>query len=81
MGRTGFATLILAVTGLAVAGPAQAADPPTPGGCKAFGQNVSGLATNPDVDFGANASGAATFYPGPSFPALVVRPEQERLCP
>lgn len=81
MRRIAVVALSFTFAGLAVVGPAQAANSPTPGGCKAFGQNVSGLARNPDVDFGAAASGAATAYRGPSFPQLVVGPEQGELCP
>lgn len=81
MRRIAVAALSPTFAGLAVAGPAQTANPPTPGGCKAFGRNVSGLARNPEVDFGAASSGAATAYQGPSFPQLVVRPEQGKLCP
>jgi hypothetical protein len=73
--------LSFTLAGLVMAGPAQAANPPTPGGCKAFGRHVSGLARNPAIDFGTAASGAATAYRGPSFPELVVRPEQDKFCP
>ena len=56
------------------------ADPPTPGGCQAFGQNVAGLATTLGGGFGQTASGVASSGPG-AFPTMVVRPEQSELCP
>ena len=52
---------------------------PTQGGCKAFGQNVAGLATALGPVFGATASTVATSGPG-AFPRLVVHPEQAALC-
>ena len=51
----------------------------TTGGCKAFGNNVAGLAQDLGADFGTTASGAARAFPG-AFPALVVMPEQETFC-
>jgi hypothetical protein len=56
------------------------ADPPAPGGCRAFGQNVAGLATTLGGAFGQIASGVASSGPG-AFPTMVVRPEQSALCP
>jgi hypothetical protein len=75
------AVLTFACVTLTLASPSQAANPPTPGGFKAFGQHVSGLAHHPEVDFGKEASGAARFHQGTSLPNLVVEPEQEALCP
>lgn len=74
------AVLSLALAGATLSAPAQAADPPTPGGCKAFGQNVSVLARDLEVDFGAAASGVATSGPR-VFPENVVAREQQDLCP
>ena len=65
---------------LALAPGVASAAPPTPGGCQAFGQNVSDLARSPLVDFGATASGVASLRPR-AFPDLVVHPEQAALCP
>ena len=57
------------------------AQPPTqpPGGCKAFGQNVAGLAQGLGASFGAAASGAARSEPG-GIVTFVVAPEQSGLC-
>jgi hypothetical protein len=69
-----------AVLGLLVAmlsGPIPAS---ARGGCRAFGQNVAGLAQLLGPDFGATASGVASSDPG-AFPELVVHPEQQQLCP
>lgn len=74
------AVLALAFVAVAVTGPAQAADPPSPGGCKAFGQNVAFLGKNLGPVFGETASGVAKSGPG-AFPKNVVKPEQEALCP
>ncbi|TFV58132.1 hypothetical protein E4P41_13450 [Geodermatophilus sp. DF01-2] len=74
------AVITSAAVGLLVLVPTSVASAaPTPGGCRDFGANVSGLARDPAVDFGGNASGAARAFPG-AFPQLVVRPEQERFC-
>jgi hypothetical protein len=75
-------TIMLASVTLGVAAaPPAAAQPPTtpPGGCKAFGQNVAGLARNPMIDFGQSASGAARATPG-GIVTLVIAPEQQELC-
>ena len=74
------ATIVLAFAATAVAGPAHAADPPTPGGCKEFGQNVAFLGTNLGRDFGKAASEAATSGPR-VFRDNVVKREQRELCP
>jgi hypothetical protein len=74
--------LTVTITGSALALAAQAAaQPPTqpPGGCKAFGQNVAGLAQGLGRDFGAAASGAARLEPG-GIVTFVVAPEQADLC-
>ena len=73
------ATIVLAFAATAVAGPAHAADPPTPGGCKAFGQNVASLGRDMGPLFGETASGVAKSGPG-AFPKNVVKPEQEKFC-
>lgn len=78
MRRTATA-LTLAVAALAVAGPAHA-EPLSPGGCKAFGQNVATLGKTLGPVFGDTASGVAKSGPG-AFPENVVKPEQEALCP
>lgn len=67
------------LTTLIAAAPASA-EPPTAGGCAAFGQHVAGLATDLGAAFGATASSVATIGPR-AFPTLVVHPEQERFCP
>ena len=58
------------------------AQPPTqpPGGCRAFGANVAGLAQGLGGAFGAAASGAARIQPG-GIVTFVVAPEQATLCP
>ena len=74
---------IVAITGaaLALSAPASAQSPTQPpGGCKAFGQNVAGLATALGGAFGAAASGAASSQPG-GIVTFVVAPEQAALCP
>ena len=73
------AALVLALASMAVAGPAQAADPPSRGGCKAFGQNVASLGRDLGPLFGETASGVAKSGPG-AFPKNVVKPEQEKFC-
>lgn len=78
--RCAAAVLALALAGTTLAAPAQAAEPPTPGGCKAFGQNVSDLARNPLVDFGYAASTTAKTAPG-YFQETIVEREQQELCP
>ena len=73
---------LAAVTGWALAGTASAsAQAPTqpPGGCKAFGQHVAGLAQDLGGGFGAAASGAARSEPG-GIVTLVVAPEQADFC-
>ena len=64
---------------LAVAPMATASAAPTSGGCRAFGQNVAGLATTLGPAFGATASGVASSGPR-AFPTFVVFPEQKGLC-
>ena len=59
--------------------PTAALAAPGTGGCQAFGQNVSSLATGLGPLFGATASGVASSAPG-AFPALVVKPEQAKFC-
>lgn len=78
MRRTTAAALTLALAGVAVAGPAHAA-PPSPGGCKDFGQNVAFLGTNLGPVFGQTASGVAISGPG-EFRDNVVKDEQSELC-
>ena len=65
---------------LAWAAPAQGQPPSQPpGGCKAFGQNVAGLAQGLGSAFGAAASGAASSQPG-GIVTFVVAPEQSAFC-
>ena len=71
----GLGGLLLALT----AASSASADPPTPGGCQAFGQNVAGLATTLGATFGATASGVASSGPA-VFPNAVVHPEQAAFC-
>lgn len=66
------------LTTLIAAAPASA-EPPTPGGCAAFGENVAMLATTLGPAFGATASGVASSGKQ-AFPTFVVHPEQERFC-
>lgn len=73
------ATVLAALlVALVVVLPANAAEA-SPGGCKAFGQNVAGLATGLGAEFGATASFVASSEPQ-AFPNLVVKPEQAQLC-
>lgn len=78
--RAKLLTATVFVGALAWTGPA-AAQPPTqpPGGCRAFGQNVAGLAQGLGGAFGAAASGAARSEPG-GIVTFVVAPEQSALC-
>lgn len=78
MRRTTAAALTLALAGASVAGPAHAA-PPSPGGCKDFGQNVAFLGTNLGPVFGQTASSVATSGPR-EFRDNVVKAEQADLC-
>jgi hypothetical protein len=74
LGTVGAAGLLALVPG----GVAHAA--PSSGGCQDFGRSVSFLARTLGAGFGANASFAATRFPG-AFPELVVVPEQDAACP
>ena len=71
--------VVAGTAGLLALAPGVASAAPGPGGCKAFGQNVSTLASTLGADFGATASGVASSGPK-AFPTSVVRPEQERFC-
>ena len=79
--RTKLVTAAVFAGALACTAPA-AAQPPTqpPGGCRAFGQNVAGLAQGLGSGFGAASSGAARIQPG-GIVTFVVAPEQASLCP
>lgn len=74
------AVAVLALAGATLTVPAQAAEPPTPGGCKAFGENVAFLGQNLGRTFGETASGVAKSGPG-EFRDNVVKHEQQALCP
>lgn len=75
-----YITIVLAVLLGALVGimPATAAEA-APGGCKAFGENVAGLAIGLGAEFGATASSVASSGPQ-AFPNAVVKPEQAALC-
>ncbi|WP_336032744.1 hypothetical protein [Geodermatophilus sp. FMUSA9-8] len=75
--RTVRVLVVAGTAGLLALAPGVAAA--APGGCKAFGQNVAGLAQTLGPAFGATASTVATSGPG-AFPTLVVHPEQQALC-
>lgn len=70
-----------AATVLLVAPATAASADPGSGGCQAFGQHVSFLATTmfPEGQFGENARMVATSGPG-AFPAVIVNPEQDAAC-
>lgn len=74
------AVLTIAFAVVDVAGPAQAAGPPTPGGCEKFGQNVAVLGTTLGAKFGEAASGMAKSGPG-EFRDNIVKREQADFCP
>jgi hypothetical protein len=80
MRTTRIPTIVVATAFLVLAPTATASAQPTPGGCQAFGGNVSDLATLLGPVFGATASGVAGSAPG-AFPTVVVVPEQDALCP
>ncbi|SHF78569.1 hypothetical protein [Geodermatophilus nigrescens] len=75
--RTVRVLVVAGTAGLLALAPGVAAA--APGGCQAFGANVSTLAQALGSQFGATASGVASSAPG-AFPTLVVRPEQARFC-
>ena len=77
--RAGRVRVVAGTAGLLALAPGVASAAPGPGGCKAFGQNVSTLASTLGADFGATASGVASSGPK-AFPTSVVRPEQLERC-
>ena len=78
--RTKLLTAAAFAGALACAAPAAGQPPaPPPGGCEAFGQNVSGLAQGLGGAFGVAASGAARSEPG-GIVTFVVTPEQTAHC-
>lgn len=78
--RTGRIVLTVGAGGLMALAPVMAASAASESrGCQDFGQNVAGLAQNLGPEFGAIASGVASWNPG-AFPTVVVHPEQEALC-
>ena len=70
-----------AATVLLVAPATAAAADHGTGGCRAFGQGVSYLATTeyPKGEFGGNARTVATSGPR-AFPTVIVHPEQDDAC-